>query len=498
MNQPVKKQIYPDLISFMSIGLFSLGYSIYFSNFAEMHIQFSFLDFPIFVGEMLVFLCFCLFIKKNNCPLKSLKTKHWIVIAYFTFVIIKAVYGYYQFGPLAFRNAALFYYPIFIIFSYSCRRTEFFSSKTIIFYFSIIILMFASLKFNIYWTFTYLSLGLALVCVQPYKKFKYWMIVVLILVTPYKYLFATSRMMIISNVLCAAFLIVSFCYILRVKRVVKVAVSILGIILVIGGITQISDKNSIKSIVKVGRIFEIFKALDIHSKINPLSEYLMVPRSEPRIYSPNPFPSPSNPIKQESDIGSMVAETSKRLSLREEKLKIAIEQIYLPEEIAAQKEGALSRHLGVAYNNAVFRLFIWRDMLVELGEEKPLLGFDFGKPILPKSFLAMGWAAVQIKQDGWVAAHNSYLHIIYRAGFVGLAAIIFIFVILFQMIKKSIQYRSKAGILLCGCIINWFVAANFLLIFELPYTAVPLWFIFGMSYAYINQLQETSASADKI
>lgn len=67
-----------------------------------------------------------------------------------------------------------------------------------------------------------------------------------------------------------------------------------------------------------------------------------------------------------------------------------------------------------------------------------------------------------------------------------IALFIFVMNIFLKMIKHCIQLRLIKGILLCGIIINWSVAANFLLIFELPYTAIPVWSLFGMTLAYIN------------
>jgi len=63
-------------------------------------------------------------------------------------------------------------------------------------------------------------------------------------------------------------------------------------------------------------------------------------------------------------------------------------------------------------------------------------------------------------------------------------------IVLFNMIKQSIQRKSFTGVLLCGIVINWFAAANFLLIFELPYTAIPIWTIFGMTFAYWHSQKE--------
>jgi len=137
--------------------------------------------------------------------------------------------------------------------------------------------------------------------------------------------------------------------------------------------------------------------------------------------------------------------------------------------------------------NAVFRFLIWRDMIVEFVNGKPVVwfvGLDFGKPLRSRSLelLLIGWG--DWSRDGWIGAHNSHLHIIYRAGIIGVVFIFSLLTILFRMVKGFIAVKSLTGILLCGIIINWFVAANFLLTLELPYTAIPIWTLFGLTYAY--------------
>ncbi|MCK5178707.1 MAG: hypothetical protein KAR32_04190, partial [Candidatus Omnitrophica bacterium] len=87
--------------------------------------------------------------------------------------------------------------------------------------------------------------------------------------------------------------------------------------------------------------------------------------------------------------------------------------------------------------------------------------------------------------------------IVYRAGIIGVVLIFSLLTVLFRMIKRFMVLKSFTGVLLCGIIINWFVAANFLLILELPYTAIPIWSIFGITYAYVGQLKlSTSAGND--
>lgn len=144
----------------------------------------------------------------------------------------------------------------------------------------------------------------------------------------------------------------------------------------------------------------------------------------------------------------------------------------------------------VENNNAVFRILIWRDMLRDLWREKPVLGFSFGRPFRSRSLEMLHWGDGDWARDGWIEPHNSYLHIIYRTGIVGILLIFSLLVILFKMIKHFILVKSFTGILLCGIIINWFVAANFLVIFELPYTAIPIWTIYGMTFAYCYKTRE--------
>ena len=139
--------------------------------------------------------------------------------------------------------------------------------------------------------------------------------------------------------------------------------------------------------------------------------------------------------------------------------------------------------------NILFRLYIWMDMFEELLDKKPVLGFDYGKPFRSKRLEVLNWGPTEWKRDGWIAAHNSYLHIIYRSGVIGVALIIFLVGNLIRTILFFKQKRDLSGLLLCAIIINWFVAANFLLIFELPYTAIPIWCLYGLIMAYAHDLK---------
>jgi hypothetical protein len=164
--------------------------------FAEWNVQLPFLDFPVFIGEILFFLCLCIFLRKGELQLNK---KYFWIIGYFIFVMIKALYGYLKFGPLAFRDAALFYYPAFIIFASSFYRRDFFGAKKNIFFLAIIIFLFTRQGFNEYWLFTYFALAFILSYTYPQKVVKYLLLATLLLSTPYAFFFSTSRMMMVAN-----------------------------------------------------------------------------------------------------------------------------------------------------------------------------------------------------------------------------------------------------------------------------------------------------------
>ena len=64
----------------------------------------------------------------------------------------------------------------------------------------------------------------------------------------------------------------------------------------------------------------------------------------------------------------------------------------------------------------VFRLFVWRDMARELVQKRAWWGFSFGYPQRSRSLEVLRWAIGEWSRDGWITPHNSFFHIIYRAG----------------------------------------------------------------------------------
>jgi len=148
------------------------------------------------------------------------------------------------------------------------------------------------------------------------------------------------------------------------------------------------------------------------------------------------------------------------------------------------------RTLDTDYSNIMFRLLIWRDMLVELRQEKPWFGFSFGKPQRSPSIEILNMAVGEWSRDGWIMPHNSYLHLIYRGGIVGVAIIIFLGWSIFVLARTFFLCWSVPGLILTSVLLYWLTIANFIVFLEFPYQAIFFWTVLGMLFAYKNQLEQ--------
>jgi len=580
-----------DRLGFMTIGAFSLSYVLFHKFFAELHIQFSFLNFPIFAGEWLLIFCIILFFTK--CKINKRKPNHilhYVLIAYAVFVLGKALYGFVQWGPLALRHAALFYYPFFAVFGYTFYRRDFFSRKMCILLLLIILSILVIEKFYGYWIFTLLMLGCILITTFPRKILKFVVMLFLFLCAPYREFFQTSRMMILSNFVSSIYLAGTLPMIIKISKRLKLVLAlILGSVVLIGILT-FANQHAVRTIVDIRKMAGQFQAQD--SQISAIGAYEFDEREMVKLYKPDitnyftwtkkdgegekigtgdllkaeirqvlielvrekiehysfgenydeshrdllvevreeiismlstatkteilgysvesvksvdPTGESEKRRKLKMDIRNQLIEYIKTeiqmASVHQVKVQIPPElinevkreaQLLFAQEINKNIPGLSSyveREKWGNNQNAIFRLLIWRDMLVELAKEKPILGFDFGKSLRSISLEALEWGSSEWARDGWVGAHNSYLHITYRTGIIGILLIVSLLIILFKMIGRSVREKSFTGIFLCGIIINWFVAANFLLIFELPYTAIPIWTLYGLTIAHCYKTQ---------
>ncbi len=642
MNDFNKRQYFLDSAALIGMGLFSLGYVLFSRVFAELHIQLPFLDFPIFVGEVLLLICLVLFLVKYGANTPRLPKWHYWIIGYFMFVVLKAMYGYLKWGALALRDSALLYYPAFIVFGYAFYRKDFFDGKKISLA-CLIIAIFILGRFYEYWALTLAIFAFVLLKSYSRKAVKFALLLVLFSLIPYDEFFETSRMMILSNFIFGMYLTGIAPVLLVNKKKWRLALFIFMGGLVILGLLKFADRDKVKSIFNVKKMAALFEKYDkdaaaidrsqmpepagvqlynpdklipdhpteiifndrilsdeqmkaemkqvlierVRQKVADFSfegripdEHILEVKKEveevlvkleneipvrevgkagAEMISDEVFQStgnevsentapdlknkeehvsasqiPAQPVSVEGQISSRASEQGTREAKQEVKEEVKREIIgaMLEQVDIEMRTAPLERLIGndkippamysearmslqadfqdemkrkvtsetpgepfekkwIENNNAIFRLLIWRDMWLDLKNEKPMpiLGLDFGRPFRSRTLEALQWGLGDWIRDGWIGAHNSFFHIIYRTGIVGALLIGGLFVMLFRMIRAFIFARSLTGILLCGIILNWFIAANFLLIFELPYTAIPIWTIYGMTLAYYSQIR---------
>ena len=97
--------------------------------------------------------------------------------------------------------------------------------------------------------------------------------------------------------------------------------------------------------------------------------------------------------------------------------------------------------------------------------------------------------------DGFL--YNSYLEMIYRSGVVGLGLISIIFILLFGMIKRFVKFKSLGGVFLISIIVYWLTTAFVYVTFELPYSAISFWWIFGWNLAHSHRLKAENVEKEK-
>jgi hypothetical protein len=455
-----------DYVILTALGVLCFKYmSFYGRDFSETHVQFKFLDFPVFIGEFFLMTCTALLAVKLWLARIKIQPYHFLVIAYFGFVVFKALSGYVKWGPLALRDAALFYYVMFAVIAYYCYRPDYFSRVTILICYGLLFSMFFESNFNDFWLVGRLCLGLALALVYPRRWVGVLMAAGILLFTPYQYFMTAPRTIILGNFMAISFLIMTLAVTFtESKRRPLLAAGGLMVVLLFGlNIFYFSGNWSSRTIFQFSRLAAFFKIVE--AEMQERQTGYKHREIKTQIYNPHTGAA----VPSEAASSQQTAQGTSQ-----------------PEAAPARDDEAFKE--SVKLGDSVFRLLIWRDLVREIAVYKPVLGFDFGKPFRSKSIEILNSATSEWLRDGWIAVHNSFLNIIYRAGLLGIVLIGMLVGCFVYMTKVFVRKRSVVGLLLCATILLWAVAANFAVILELPYTAIPFWTLYGVALAYAHQL----------
>ncbi|MDE2223074.1 MAG: hypothetical protein KGK03_08395 [Candidatus Omnitrophica bacterium] len=462
----------PQLIGFCVLGAYCFWASILGASFARLHLSVSFLNFPIFIGEGVMLFCLAIsgwFLYKGHFPWTS---RLRLFFAYLGYVVLWAGFDYFKAGgsSLALRNAEMFFYPVFAFFSYSFYCPALFSRRTIQLFFVVLLMALCLIGTAPFFSFLFFLLFFAVFFAMFHGPWKYFWGTAILVLWPYSTFFSGARTWLVSSVLTGLLLIFLFIkYFIKVNKIWRVGAGLAAAAIFLWTAFHFADRNGLKTLSTPVRVVGDYRRVEnlIQQKSSSFhSEQLQV---QPyNIYVTQPKPNNSQEV------------------LKPRLLKKDLKKD-LTEKYAANKEVS-SRNLQTAYNDIIFRILIWQDMMQELWDNKSIFGVGLSHPQRSRSIEILGWASSEWRSVGWITPHNSFLDLIYRAGILGLGIIYVIFAVLSGLIMDFIAARSVPGILLSGTIIYGLIAANFLLILELPYYAIPFWSLFGLTLAYRRNL----------
>ncbi|MCB9771895.1 MAG: O-antigen ligase family protein [Candidatus Omnitrophica bacterium] len=514
------KNNHPNLFKIWTLTLLGLScylYSIFSRNFAEWYIQIPKLDFPIFIGEIVLFTSSVLIITANyRTLLPKLPKWLWLLLAYGLWLLTKTILGYCYGGPLALRTAALFYYPLFALIGYWVFDTKFFQGKTLIVLFTILVGSLLLNKVDLYYIFTYGMLVLAMSIGIKNKWFKILGFATIAFQFFFLQVFwANSRSHMVGITLGSFFLLCYFLYLkANVTSKIRIGIATISIGIFILCAIQFSDPNAIKPTLAIENIQYSFQQLDLY--ISGKKATFVPFKLKSKVYNKNRYnplygktnEQPHSQSTFNSDVGTYSDLNVYNVAMTDSNLSpintpITTTQIIAPTQrsesliqnpFPAEQQKSY-RSSEVATNNILFRLFIWRDMLVDLNTHHAWFwGMNFGHPQRSISLEILDWATVEWKRDGWITPHNSFFHYIYRGGIVGMILILGFLTLLWHMTIRFIKLKSLWGGCLLASVIYWICVANFLVILELPYNAIPFWSLLGMTFAYLHHLERHQES----
>ncbi|MDE2215317.1 MAG: O-antigen ligase family protein, partial [Candidatus Omnitrophica bacterium] len=335
-----------------------------------------------------------------------------------------------------------------------------------------------------YW-WTYLIL-LAIAVLKAKSNLWRWLgmiFLTVVLVLGGEYLYHRPRAHFVSVFGAVIFLVFYFGFLLvKWRRYVAVSGLFITFFLFVLGFFILGNRNdvhsvtSLKSVIDTYREFEKrYRAQEVGFVPEKLTSHLYNKKKFSDVFPPD-FSVFSEVSHEASPVGSPVLSSQQKSSLSH------LMYGYVQN----------GRSLQLNENNIVFRLFVWRDMYREFihTPQAWLTGFSFGHPQRSKSLEVLGWAKGEWSRDGWITPHNSFLHIIYRAGILGVGMIGALFFMMAKLIRDFYRMNSIEGGLLMAILIYWMVVSNFFVILEFPYNAIVIWPLFGIAWAYRDQLKE--------
>ena len=218
------------------------------------------------MGEFLLAFCALLFLIRIKIFGFAFTRRYIILGIYVIWLLLMAFRGYHSFGPLAFRNAALFYYPLFAVFGYVFYSKRVFTHP----YFLLLPFLLggtlAAGVVNAYFWIGYIILftitalrfkcrGLKWICIGLMVGF---------ILFNRHILFGGNRSHLMGFIASFIFIVVYMLAILARFRLAYKVAGFVVILVVLGlGILKFSDRNAVKSITVPLPLIEVLKEYDV-------------------------------------------------------------------------------------------------------------------------------------------------------------------------------------------------------------------------------------------
>ena len=442
-------------------------YSWLGSLFAKQCISVSVLPVPLFPGEMVLLLLLVILMLYFIFGKLPLHNWHGLLIIYMLIILVCACIGFQHWGGLAFRHAALYYYPLFAVIVNCFSDPDFFKLKFI--RWVLLIMICALMIFGIpsyYYIYPYCLIFCLLAFMLNRNFIIFGAVLGLIFLYQYQVFNGSKGVFISAGVSLLYILLAAVILFNRRKTNLRLRLLFWAATMAVVLITSFVVLN--KGMTKRMAVWGDIQHNSAEYKTD-LKTAEAVARDTEQIRQA-PY-SVIYPINNTAGSSSSPAKAVKIYSTAQRPA------IMLSKRTARED-----------LNNILWRVFVWKDMLGELISQKRVFGFGFGKPFRSKTVEALRWESGE--ETGWIEPHNSYLHIVYRSGILGLVGILFVFFILFRLLSFFVYKNNFLGILLGANLLYWVILANFIVLLELPYFAIPFWSFYGLTYAYYKYCRQ--------
>ena len=292
-----------DFLLWFILGACCLCYSIYWVNFAELHLDLPFLDFPIFIGEIALTLCLILLFIRWFIDSYPFNGWHGLLFIYVVWVLIKAFLGYHTYGPLSFRTAALFYYPLFAVISYHFFKLEYVNKKNALLFLTAFILIKITVNFHPYFLYPSLILFIILALKTEIRWLQWLCFILWPFLFPFQKFFQDSKSALTGNIAgLSGLVLIFFFFLAKLKKKHRIILICFVFSLMMAGILKYGNRSQIKSFLAPVTLVEQFQQADQY--IAPRKEIFRPKKLGVSLYQPeNPSTAQAHPLpsKQGND-----------------------------------------------------------------------------------------------------------------------------------------------------------------------------------------------------